>query len=121
MKKAIISALATMAITAALSAPAMAATCDHIKAAGGPAYGGCELCETDPVNVRGYLCKVIIVHPSTDSFTLMDCTGNTWEYFGIEDTMPGDFYTIAVDTKNTATLDDDVILSLTYDRPDLFY
>lgn len=125
MKKSMALALVTMAAAAALTFPAMAsdagAVCKHITAAGGTAYGGCELCESDPVAVRGYLCKVIYTMPERDSFMLMDCTGNTWEYSGIEDTEPGDFYSVVFNTHGTADVTDDSIISITYERPDLFF
>lgn len=57
---------------------------------------------------------VIDTIPETNTVTLWDSTGNVWEWYGVEDWMPGDIAVAIMDDNNTEIIFDDSILILQY-------
>lgn len=56
----------------------------------------------------------------SNTATLIDCNGFTWLYDEPEDMEVDDFYTAVMDDNGTDEIFDDIIVSLRYERPDLF-
>lgn len=57
---------------------------------------------------------IIDTIPETNIVTLWDSVGNIWEWYGIEDWMPGDIAVAIMDNNNTDIIYDDSILILQY-------
>lgn len=56
----------------------------------------------------------------SNTATLIDCNGFTWEYSDPDDMEVDDFYTAVMDDNGTDEIFDDIIVDLHYERPDLF-
>ena len=54
------------------------------------------------------------INEKNDTVTCVDCDGNLWEFYGVEDWQEGDFATMIMDTCGTATIYDDEIVTIRY-------
>lgn len=71
-------------------------------------------------DVYSTLFKVEKVDRIEDVAILVDCTGHEWLYTEPEDMEEDDFYTAVMDDNGTELVYDDVIISIRYERPDMF-
>lgn len=58
--------------------------------------------------------KVTAINPTTDVVTMETATGHMYEMTGVEDWLPGDYVSLIMDDKGTASIEDDEILSAQY-------
>lgn len=65
-------------------------------------------------NLYAKTAVVTCTDEETDMVYCLDCNKNIWTFEGIEDWMPGDIVSMIMDTKNTSTIYDDEIVSVTY-------
>lgn len=66
--------------------------------------------------VRSALCKVIVLDSELDKATFMDENGDVWCWPDTDDIHAGDFYSVCFDTKGTANIGDDDIISIHYEH-----
>lgn len=69
---------------------------------------------TEPFHYYAKTCMVTEINPETDKVTAEDCNGNTWEFYGIEDWLPGDICSVVMDDKETENIYDDEIVNVRY-------
>ena len=92
MKKAIAIVLVSMAILCAVTA----------------------ICGFRPAKTYTLNARVTYIEWDSDTFTVTDENGELWDLNGIEDWMLGDHVRLVIDSNDTASVEDDVILSATY-------
>lgn len=67
------------------------------------------------------LFKVVDIDRNEDVVTVIDCNKNTWRFDEVDDWNVGDFLTaIMWDAETEGDIKDDRIVSIRYERPDLF-
>ena len=57
---------------------------------------------------------VVQIDEATDTVTCEDATGNLWQFKGIEDWFIGDIAAMIMDSKGTAEISDDEIITIRY-------
>lgn len=70
--------------------------------------------EPEPFHYYAKTCMVTEINPETDIVTTEDCNGNTWEFYGTEDWLPGDICSMVMDDKGTENIYDDEIVNVRY-------
>ena len=65
-------------------------------------------------NLYGLTTVVFDVSYATDTVTVEDFNGNLWQFDGVEDWVKGDICTLVMDSKGTAEIKDDTIISVHY-------
>lgn len=65
-------------------------------------------------NLYGLTTVVFSVSYSTDIVTVEDFNGNLWQFDGAEDWVEGDICTLIMNSKGTAEIKDDTIISVRY-------
>lgn len=75
---------------------------------------------TSTASAEFYSTLFRVVQIESNTATLVDCNGSSWLYDEPEDMEVDDFYTAVMDDNGTDEIFDDIIVSLRYERPDLF-
>lgn len=70
--------------------------------------------EPEPFHYYAKTCMVTEINPETDIVTTEDYNGNTWEFYGTEDWLPGDICSMVMDDKGTENIYDDEIVNVRY-------
>ena len=65
-------------------------------------------------NLYGLTTMVFDVSYATDTVTVEDFNGNLWQFNGVKDWVEGDICTLVMDSKGTAEIKDDTIISVHY-------
>lgn len=66
-------------------------------------------------NLYALSTTVTSINPSTDTVTVEDYNGNLWSFSGIEDWQINDRCSLIMNTNNTPSIYDDIIVSQKYD------
>ena len=71
---------------------------------------------TEKNNSEMYSLNTVVneINEKNDTVVCIDCNGNLWEFYGVEDWQESDFATMTMNTCGTATIYDDKIVAVRY-------
>lgn len=75
-----------------------------------------EFIQQDASDYYALTCKVVEIDRSKDIVTMADSTGNTWQFYGVEDWEINDCVSAIMNDCGTASIFDDEIVSVKYSR-----